>query len=48
MTNKLKTIAPKEASTQHNVAARVPRHWYSVDTYVDDRGDGRHYFTKLN
>jgi hypothetical protein len=35
MTNKLKTIASKKASTQHNVAARVPRRWYSVDTYFD-------------
>jgi hypothetical protein len=36
--DKLKTIAPKKALTQYNVAARVPRRWYSVDTYFYDRG----------
>jgi hypothetical protein len=34
MTNKLKTIAPKEASTQHNVAARMPQRilWIPIST----------------
>jgi hypothetical protein len=35
MTNKLKTIAPKEATTKHNVAARVPRR-----LYYNHGGDG--------